>query len=489
MKKVIIDNLLSDLSTNQSLLEPLNNLLDESSGVIAESTTNILKFSGKAGGKYFTAISGFNTNAYSVEIFTSLAETNRLANPEFLNSGDKWIIGGGGGVNSGAVHFDGSQTANTALEQSASLQVNALMTGERFSLSVHIHSITAGNIVSVYVGDHLFDPDFDNLDPTADKYRYEGTITTNSNFKIVVSSDFVGTIDTPSLKRIVVFDKELNTPSKWNAEENSSFSGGEVSWDGTQLTNGLIGQYPIVTNSNKHYLVTFTITSVSAGAVYQLQLGTSQRSLNITTNGTYKLFIRPINDIDDNHCTFNLFVDSNFNGTITDIDIVEAEYYQKNFTGNSPRDRNFFYKLDAGSSAQPGSSTEIEATFTAPAGANAFLGIFSIGEVTELDCPEYGLQLEMVNNEVSIPYADASRYRRFRSPQKVYSGQLALKTATKTIEKIREILRTKGSKPMAWVLAPYRCKDTIIWGGMHENTQTFTSYDRDTLDFSIKEEL
>jgi len=485
MKKVIKDNLLSDLATNISLLEPLSNLLDESSGVITEATTNSLPFTCKAGGKAFGAIVGFNTNADSVEIFVSLEETNRLANADFSDGNTGWNVGDGCTINNGAANFDGSQAATTSLGQTSNQQTKSFLADENYRLEFRAN-ITAGNLLNVYVGNHLFDPAFDDLDGSGNGYRYEGKIVSNSDILIEVSDDFIGTIDSLSLKRILLLDDNLSDANKWDFVGPWSIGSG-ASIDGSQTGTAYIGQTSLLIDPNKIYKVHFEVTSYVAGAITQIQLGIVHTTVNITANGSYTYYIKP--SIDDAHHVFYLYVDADFHGIITTIEVTEAGHYQKTFTNRSSRERNFFYELDADSSAQPGSAADITATFTSPTGSHCYLGILSVGEITELDCPEYGLQLEMVNNEVSIPYTDASRYRRFRSPQKVYSGQLAAKTSTETINKIREILRTTGSKPMAWVLAPARAADTLLWGGVFDNTQEFAYLTLDYFNFTIAEEL
>ena len=275
------------------------------------------------------------TKLYSV-LPTPENGSEEVTNGDFSDGATDWVIGSGWSISGGSATFTGSAYG-------ASIYQNNVVTlGKTYAFDCDLtdgfFDVRVGsNDYFVYTGQTIYVTP-DNSSSLSIVIRPRSSTVTIGNVSVKESitahADFTVTRATPATR--VNQQGLIETPEFIESGDlitNGDFSNGSTDWnlgsgwsiaDGKATANNansFLYQGGVIA-SNKFYKIQFTILNYVSGSVSSLLNGGGNATgANVSENGTYTQYL---NNTSSNG-NISLYAQSNFNGSIDNISIVEVE--------------------------------------------------------------------------------------------------------------------------------------------------------------------
>tara|TARA_R110002020_G_scaffold456806_1_gene673482 strand:+ start:985 stop:2883 length:1899 start_codon:yes stop_codon:yes gene_type:complete len=236
-----------------------------------------------------------------------------VTNGDFATDSD-WTKGAGWSISGGVASSDGSQTGNSAIQQSGIAEV-----GNIYKITFDL-VVSSGFINYVNLGGWI---DNTNLTTSGTYTYYTDTTTATDNLGIAASADFVGTIDNVSVKQVDPNDY-------WTLGGGATIGNNKANIDGDGSTYVFINQSNIFTNQGATYKVTADVV-ITSGLGLKFQDGVTNENIGAaTTTGSYTFYFTAGSNS-------TLVIARRTGGTAFDSSVTNVSVQEVIDTNNIPR--------------------------------------------------------------------------------------------------------------------------------------------------------
>ena len=226
--------------------------------------------------------------------------------PELVTNGDfatdsSWVKGAGWTISNGS--------ANASNSTSDLYQENIVQSGKYYKVTY-----TISNYVSGSVRVELPNNSYAGIERSANGTYTETLLSNGTTLLFDARTSFTGSIDNVSVKQVDPNDY-------WILGAGWSIGDGVASCNGTQAGNSSLFQGNVLTQ-NKFYKFEFTLSNVTAGSVrLRNGVGFSETYIDYkNSDGTYAVYAT----VNSSNTTLVVDADSNFNGSVTNISVIEV---------------------------------------------------------------------------------------------------------------------------------------------------------------------